>query len=60
MKVEAQSFFRTTTGIQSGPDAFDESKFVTFSIILGVIEILWSFRLALEGKLGKRYQSHQD
>ena len=33
-------FFRTTTGIQSGPDAFDESRFVmTFLTILGVIEI---------------------
>ena len=47
-------FFRTTTGIQSGPDAFDESRFVTnFSIILGVMEILCSFRLVLEGKPGK-------
>ena len=34
-------FFRTTTGIQSGPDAFDESRFVmTFLTILGVMEIL--------------------
>ena len=47
-------FFRTTTGIQSGPDAFDESRFVmTFLTILGVMEILCSFRLALEGKTGK-------
>ena len=47
-------FFRTTTGIQSGPDAFDESKFVmTFLTILGVMEILCSFRLVLEGKTGK-------
>ena len=47
-------FFRTTTGIQSGPDAFDESRFVmTFLTILGVIEILCSFRLVLEGKTGK-------
>ena len=47
-------FFRTTTGIQSGPDAFDESRFVmTFLNILGVMEILCSFRLVLEGKTGK-------
>ena len=46
-------FFRTTTGIQSGPDAFDESKFVmTFLTILGVMEIC-SFRLVLERKTGK-------
>ena len=47
-------FFRTTTGIQSGPDAFDESRFaMTFLTILGVTEILCSFRLVLEGKIGK-------
>ena len=47
-------FFRTTTGIQSGPDVFDESRFVmTFLTILGVMEILYSFRLVLEGKTGK-------
>ena len=47
-------FFRTTTGIQSGPDAFDESRYVmTFLTILGVMEILCSFRLVLEGKTGK-------
>ena len=47
-------FFRTTTGIQSGPDAFDESRFVmTFLTILGDTEILCSFRLVLEGKTGK-------
>ena len=47
-------FFRTTTGIQSGPDAFDESKFVmTFLTILGITEILYSFRLVVEGKAGK-------
>ena len=47
-------FFKTTTGIQSGADAFDESRFVmTFLTILGVMEILCSFRLVLEGKTGK-------
>ena len=47
-------FFRTSTGIQSGPDAFDESRFVmTFLTILGVMDILCSFRLVLEEKTGK-------
>ena len=47
-------FFRTTTGIQPGPDAFDESRFfMTFLTILGAIEISCSFRLVLEGKIGK-------
>ena len=47
-------FFRTTTVIQSGPDTFYESRFVmTFLTILGVTEILCSFRLVLEGKAGK-------
>ena len=47
-------FFRTATGIQSGPDTFDESKVVmTFLTIKGVTEILCSFRLVLEGKTGK-------
>ena len=39
-------FFGTTTGIQSGPDAFEEC-------FLGVTEILCSSRLVLEGKTGK-------
>ena len=47
-------FFTTTTGIQSGLDVFDESRFVmTFLTILRVMEILYSFRLVLEGKIGK-------
>ena len=47
-------FFRTTTGIQSGPAAFDESRFVVnFLTIMGVTEILCRFRLVLEGKTGK-------
>ena len=47
-------FFRTTTGIQSGPDAFGESRFfMTFLTILGVMDILCSFKLVLEGKTGK-------
>ena len=44
----------TTTRIQPGPDAFDKSTFImTFLTILGVRELLWSFKLVLEGKLGK-------
>ena len=40
--------------MQSGPDAFDKSKFImTFLTILGVTEILCSFRLVLEGKTAK-------
>ena len=47
-------FFRTTTGTQSRPEAFDESRFVmTFLAILGLTEILCSFRLVLGGKTGK-------
>ena len=47
-------FFKTTSEIKSGPDAFDESRFImTFLTILRVTEILWSFKLALEGKIGK-------
>ena len=47
-------FFKTITGIQSGPDAFDESRFaMTFLTILGIMEILCSFRLVLDGKTGK-------
>ena len=48
-------FFKTTTGTQSGADTFDESRFVmTFSTILGVMDILCGFRLVLEGKTGKK------
>ena len=48
----SSQFFRTITGTQSGPDSFDESRFVmTFSTFLGVMEILCSFRLVIEGKI---------
>ena len=41
-------------GMQSGPDDFDKSRFVmAFLTILGVAEILCSFRLVLEEKTGK-------
>ena len=47
-------FFRTTTAIQSGPDAFDKSRFVmTFLTILGFTQMFCSFRLVLEWKTGK-------
>ena len=47
-------FFESTTGIKSGPDASDKSRFVMTSLtILGVREILCSFRLVLQGKTGK-------
>ena len=43
--------FRTTTRIQSGPGIFDELRFImTFLTILGITEILCSFRLVLEWK----------
>ena len=46
-------FLRTTTEINSCPDAFDVSRLVlTFLNILGVTEISCSFRLVLEGKTG--------
>ena len=55
MKVCAGSqYFRTTTGIESGPDAFEESRLVmTFLDKWWVTEILCSFRLVLEGEAGK-------
>ena len=47
-------FFRTTTGLQSGPDIFDELRFVmTFLTILGVKKILCSLKIVLEAKVGK-------
>ena len=53
-KSSGSQFFRITTGIQSGPDTFDESRFaMAFLTILGVMEILCSFGLVLEGETGK-------
>ena len=53
-------FFRTTTGIQSRPDAFDKSRFaITFPTILGVTETSCSPRLAPGGKTGNDILSHQ-
>ena len=45
---------KSTTGIQSGPHAFDKSRFImNFLTILRVTEILCSFKLVLEGKTRK-------
>ena len=54
-------FFRTTNGIQPGPDAFDESRLVmTFVTNLGVTNILCSFRWSLKEKQVKRKLPYQD
>ena len=53
MKVQTHSFLESLLE-QSGPDPFDESRFVmTFLTIVGVKEILCRFRLVLEEKSGK-------
>ena len=47
-------FSRTTTGIHSVPDTFDEWRFVTtFSTILEITQILCSLKLVLERKRSK-------
>ena len=57
-ETSGSQFFRTTTGIQSGPD---KSKVVmNFLTIMGVTEILCSFRLVLEGKTGKEIPESSD
>ena len=54
LKSLASMYESSGPQLKSGPDAFDESRFVmTFLTILGVMEILCSFRLVLEGKTGK-------
>ena len=51
VESSGRQFVRTTTGIQSEPDAVDEAMFVMiFLTILGVTKMLYSFRLVLEGK----------
>ena len=53
-EISGSQFFRTTTGIQSGPDAFDKSRFImTFLTILGVTELLCSLKFVLQFKTGK-------
>ena len=50
----SSQFFRTATGIQSGPDPFYKSRFIiNFLTILGVTKILCNFKLVPEGKLDK-------
>ena len=48
-------FLRTTTGIKVGPDGSDESRFVMnlFNHLGSNKKTMWSFRLVLEGKIGK-------
>ena len=47
-------FFRTTNRISSGPDVSDKSNLVTtFLTNLGVTEMLCSYRLVLEWRIGK-------
>ena len=54
LKSSGPQLVRTTTGIQSGPHDFDESSLVMiFLIVSGITEILYSFRLVLEGRTGK-------
>ena len=54
-KASGSQFFKNTSGIQSGPYAFDKSRFImTFLTVLGVTEILCSFKLVLEGKIEKK------
>ena len=53
-KSLGSQFFGNTTRIQSGPDIFDKSRFVTtFFTILGPAEILYSYGLVLEGTASK-------
>ena len=56
-ECSGSQFFRTTTGVQSGPDTFYKSRFImTYyygPIIMFIMEKLCSFRLVLEGKTGK-------
>ena len=44
-------FFRTFTGIQSGPVAFESRFVMSFLTILGVTETLCSSRRVCEGKM---------
>ena len=52
MKVPAYSFLEPP--LEYNQDAFDESRFaMTFLNVLGVMDILCSFKLVLKGKTGK-------
>lgn len=47
------SHFKTTMGIQSGPDIFEKSRLVMTLTKFGVTWTLCSFRLVLKAKAGK-------
>ena len=54
IKVQAHNYLEPPLKYNQELNAFDESRIVrTFLTILGVTEILCSFRLVLEGKTGK-------
>ena len=54
-------FFRTTTEIQSGPDALEESRsFMTFLTIFGIKDRLSSFKLVSEENQVKRFKEIQE
>ena len=54
MEVQAHSFFRTTTGIQSRPDVLENHGWLwIFLTNLGARGILCMFTLVLEDKAGK-------
>ena len=54
IRSSGPQLFRNTTGVHSGPDAFEKSRFIMiFLTIIGVTETLGSFRLVLERKTGK-------
>ena len=54
-------FFRTTAGIQSRAEIFDESRLVmSFLTNFGITGILCSFRLVLERSADKEIPGHQD
>ena len=58
-KSSGSQFFGRVTGIQSGSGTFDEFRFIIiFLTILGVIEILCTFKIVLEGEAGNKILSH--
>ena len=55
MKVQAHSSSEPPLVSNQDQTFFDESRFVmTFLAIFGIMEILWNFRLVIEGKTGKK------
>ena len=52
--TSGSQFLKNTTGIQSGLEVLDKPRLaMTFLTKLTVIEMLYSFRIVLEGKTGK-------